>query len=201
MRRVGVRVAKGGRVALFAETLVEEWLNRRGCFTVRGAKAGLLEMDLLAIRHRGDTTPEAVHYEVQASTGPISWMTRWTPELQRKHGIGPNNARQRTDEEMSACVEVWIHKKFLDDRVREVRRRLWPDADWRFALVHGVVRHREELPAIEDHGVEIIDLARVIDELMDRRDRRGVRPVKTTSSTAADVAALIGVDREVRPPG
>ncbi len=38
---------EGGRVAIFAETLVEEWLNRNGYFTVRGAKAGLLEMDLL----------------------------------------------------------------------------------------------------------------------------------------------------------
>ena len=187
-------------MALFAETLVEEWLNRRGGFTVRGAKAGLLEMDLLAVRHTEGAQPEAVHYEVQASTGPISWMTRWTPELQRKHGIGPNNARRRTDEEMSACVEAWIGKKFRDDRVEGARRRLWPDAEWRFALVHGVVRHPEELPAIESHGVEIIDLSVVMDELMDRRDRGGVRPLKTTSSTAADVAALIGVDREARPP-
>ena len=83
-------------MALFAETLVEEWLNRRGYFTIRGAKGGLLEMDLLAIRHRKDE-PKALHVEVQASTGPISWITKWTPELQRELKIGANNARKRTD--------------------------------------------------------------------------------------------------------
>ena len=183
-------------MAIFAETLVEEWLNRKGCFTVRGAKGGLLEMDLLAVRHREGRSPEAVHYEVQASTGPIPWMTKWTPELQREHRIGPNSARRRTPEEMSKCVEGWIFKKFRDPRVEGVREKLWPGADWRFALVHGVVRHPEELPAIGAHGVEVIDLAVVVNELMDRKGKN--RPVKTTSSTAADIAALIGVDRELR---
>lgn len=184
-------------MAIFAETLVEEWLNRRGCFTVRGAKGGLLEMDLLAVRYRKDGPPEAIHYEVQASTDPISWMTRWTPELQRRHRIGPNNARRRAPEEMSQCVEAYIAKKFRDPWVVAVREKLWPGAEWRFALVHGVVRHPEELPAIAGHGVEVIDLALVLNELMDRKGKD--RPLKTTSSTAADVAALISLDRKLRP--
>ncbi len=104
-------------MALFAETLVEEWLNRRGYFTVRGAKGGLLEMDLLAIRHRDSEDPEALHLEVQASTGPISWITKWTPRLQRELRIGANNARRRTGEQMSECVQGWISKTFLDPRV------------------------------------------------------------------------------------
>jgi hypothetical protein len=184
-------------VAIFAETLVEEWLNRRGFFTIRGAKGGLLEMDLLAVRYREDKEPEAVHYEVQASTGPISWMTRWTPELQKELDIGPNNARKRDKSQMEECVNNWIYKKFRDPRVEEVREKLWPDADWRFALVHGVVKHTEELPVIAEHGVEVLDLSVVLDELMDREGKD--RPVKTTSSTAADIAALIGVDRALGP--
>jgi hypothetical protein len=184
-------------MALFAETLVEEWLNRQGYFTIRGAKGGLLEMDLLAIRHREEEEPEALHLEVQASTGPISWITKWTPELQSKLKIGANNARKRTEEQMSECVEGWISKKFCDPRVGKVRQKLWPGADWQFTLVHGAVRYPEELEAIEDRGVVLIKLSVVLDELMDREGKG--RPMKTTSSTAADIAALIGADRALRP--
>jgi len=37
-------------VALLGESLVEEWLNREGFFTIRGVKHGVDEMDLLAIK-------------------------------------------------------------------------------------------------------------------------------------------------------
>jgi hypothetical protein len=37
-------------MALLAEELVEEWLNRAGYFTIRGVKLGVHEIDLLAVR-------------------------------------------------------------------------------------------------------------------------------------------------------
>jgi len=42
-------------MALLAESLVEEWLNRNRFFTIRGIKHGLAEIDLLAIRHEAET--------------------------------------------------------------------------------------------------------------------------------------------------
>jgi hypothetical protein len=60
-----------------------------------------------------------------------------------------------------------------------------------------VVKHPEELLAIEARGVELKELSKVLDELMDRKGKG--RPMKTTSSTAADIAALIGADRVARP--
>jgi len=39
-------------MALVAEALVEEWLNRKGYFTIRGAKIGQGEIDLLAVSFR-----------------------------------------------------------------------------------------------------------------------------------------------------
>lgn len=183
-------------MALFAETLVEEWLNRRGYFTVRGAKAGLLEMDLLAVRAGPKGVVEALHYEVQASTGPISWMTPWTPDLREKYGIAPNNARRRGPEELAECVEAWVDKKFSDPRVVRVRDRLWPGASWTFALVAGVVKHPEELDEIRARGIEVLKLATILDELSG--DGQDGWPIKKTSSTAADIAALIGVDRSLR---
>jgi hypothetical protein len=124
---------------------------------------------------------------------PIDASCKWTPELQKELGIGPNSARKRDKRHMEECVNSWIYRKVRDPRVEEVREKLWPDADWHFTLVHGVVRHPKELPAIAAHGVEVLDLSIVLDELMDRKGKG--RPVKTTSSTAADIAALIGVDR------
>jgi hypothetical protein len=40
-------------MALLAEEIVEEWLNRNGYFTIRGIKLGVHEIDLLAIAVRG----------------------------------------------------------------------------------------------------------------------------------------------------
>ena len=54
-------------MALLAEELVEEWLNRQGYFTIRGAKVGVGEMDLLAVKPT-DGGVECRHVEVQAST-------------------------------------------------------------------------------------------------------------------------------------
>ena len=181
-------------MALFAETLVEELLNRRGYFTIRGAKAGQREMDLLAVRLRKGENPEALHVEVQASTNPVSWITKWTKRLQEELNIPRNSMRDRTPEQLVECVDGWVAEKFADVKVRRVREQLWPGLDWRFWLVHGVIIHPEELEAIRTLGVETVEFASVVDELVSRKNG----PVKTTSSTAADIVALIGVDRERR---
>src|SRR5215203_4737401 len=56
------RIRKGCRyMALVAETLVEEWLHRKGYFTIRGIKTGSGETDLLAASFR---EPAALHVEV-----------------------------------------------------------------------------------------------------------------------------------------
>ena len=56
-------------MALLAEELVEEWLNRQGYFTIRGVKLGVHEIDLLAIRPAG-VKLECRQIEVQASVLP-----------------------------------------------------------------------------------------------------------------------------------
>ena len=51
-------------MALLAESLVEEWLNRDGFFTIRGVKHGVGEMDLLAVRPQPDGRVIGWHVEV-----------------------------------------------------------------------------------------------------------------------------------------
>ena len=156
-------------------------------------------MDLLAIRYQEDRAPDALHVEVQASTGAIGWISAWTPRLQKELGIAAQNARKRTDEQMSECVEGWVSKKYLDPRVEKVKHALLPDLEWRLAFVHGDIKHQEEPPAIANHGVEVISLKQVIDELIAQNKKKGKDcvPFKTTSSTAADIAALVGFDRRM----
>lgn len=50
-------------MALIAEEVVEEWLNRKGFFSIRGIKLGVREMDILAVRH-GEGGIDRRHYEV-----------------------------------------------------------------------------------------------------------------------------------------
>ena len=181
-------------MALFAETLVEEALNCQGYFTIRGAKAGQREMDLLAVRPRQGAFPEALHVEVQASTNPISWITKWTKRLQAEIGIPRNSMRSRAPEQLAECAQGWVREKFTDPKVRRLREALWSGLDWRFRLVHGVVAHSSELNAIRAHGIETVEFTDVLNVLV----AGDGEPVKTTSSTAADIAALIAVDRGTR---
>lgn len=83
-------------MALVAETLVEEWLNRKGYFTIRGAKTGQGEIDLLAVSFR---EPDALHVEVSVSARAIGYIS------------GPPIAK-KPPEELEASVGEWCIRKF-----------------------------------------------------------------------------------------
>ena len=102
-------------MALLAEELVEEWLNRQGYFTIRGVKVGVGEMDLLAVKPT-DGAVECRHVEVQASTNAISYVAGLTKRLRETTGRAANSAKQRTREEQEECVAAWVQKKFLDPK-------------------------------------------------------------------------------------
>lgn len=63
-------------MSLLAETIVEEWLNRQGYFTMRGIRQGVDEIDILAVRPNVDSSVEGIHVEVQASVRPVSYLTK-----------------------------------------------------------------------------------------------------------------------------
>ena len=63
------------KMALLAEQIVEEWLNRRGYFTMRGIKHGVNEVDLLGIRSSNGTIV-GVHVEVQVSVNPNAYISK-----------------------------------------------------------------------------------------------------------------------------
>lgn len=68
-------MSENRRMALLAEEIVEEWLNRQGYFTIRGVKIGVHEMDLLAVRFNAGAI-DCRQTEVQASVRPVSRRPR-----------------------------------------------------------------------------------------------------------------------------
>src|SRR3989337_1780287 len=111
-------------MALLAEELVEEWVNRQGYCTIRGVKAGVHEIDVLAVRQSGGL--ECRHLEVQASVRPVSYITRVPVEIQRKTGRAPGSAKMRPDDELRQGIKEWISKKFDHPEKRRLMNRLAP---------------------------------------------------------------------------
>jgi len=136
-------------MALLAESLVEEWLNRDGFFTIRGVKHGVGEMDLLAIHPQKNGHLVGWHVDVQVSFRPIGYIGK----LQKHSGYTPSSARQRTPEEIDLCAREWVRAKFRSEEKAELRDRLWPGITWAFHLVHAVVREPRELEIMTSEGV------------------------------------------------
>jgi hypothetical protein len=172
-------------MALLAETLVEEWLNRQGFFTIRGIKEGVREIDILGVRPRGNGLVDAQQVEVQVGLRPIGYMTNLTQRLAKKLNKAPGFTFKRTPEMLGECVEAWVKKKFHDPR--KVRRRdaLWPGAKWEYVLVHGVFKYSEELKLIGALGVRLIPLRAVISDLCEAGRR------EFTASAGGVLADLI----------
>lgn len=147
-------------MALLAEEIVEEWLNRNGYFTIRGIKLGVHEIDLLAIAVRG-TTIEARHIEVQASIRPISYLCQLPKNIQKETGRSPMSMKHRSKEELKDGVEEWINKKFDQDSKKRLRKELY-QGEWIYELVIHHVKFQEELDLIEERGIKIHHLDDIV---------------------------------------
>ena len=177
-------------MALLAEVLVEEWLNRQGYFTMRGSKIGNSEIDLLAVSFR---ETDALHVEVSVSTNARSWTCPWTKRLRNELGYDKGPDKPRTRQQMEECVEEWISGKYRDNnpgdgKVAERREAFCPGREWRFMFVHGDIKYQQELTLISERGVELKDIREVLEELRDRK-----RTPFATSSEASDIAALMDI--------
>lgn len=150
-------------MALLAEEIVEEWLNRQGYFTIRGVKLGVHEMDLLAIRP-GSTGVDCRHIEVQASVRPMSYLCDLPKAVQKATGRKAKSARTRTETEILQGAKEWVSKKFLDPQKQKLRSKLSP-TPWTYELVVHELRHPEELRVIQNLGIRSHRLRDVIKEL------------------------------------
>jgi hypothetical protein len=152
---------------LLAETVVDEWLNRNGFFTIRGVKDGVDEIDLLGVRPT-EAGLEGWHVEVQASFRPIGYITKLTEELARTLGKKRTTAWERPPEILRQCVEDWVANKFKRKDKVAARERAWPGIQWRHYFVHGAVRWDAELALIQEQGITVIPLYQVLMEVCTR---------------------------------
>lgn len=149
-------------MALLAEEIVEEWLNREGYFTIRGIKLGVHEIDLLAVKARGSNNAECRHIEVQVSMRPVSYISRVPKQLQRA-GRSPNSAK-RTRQELQEGVEEWVRTKFEMQTKRSLMQQLW-SGPWTRELVVNAVKSEEEVALIQSRGISVIRLNDILSSL------------------------------------
>lgn len=150
-------------MALLAEEIVEEWLNRQGYFTIRGVKIGVHEMDLLAVRFTASGL-DCRHVEVQASVRPVSYLTGVPKAVQKETGRAGGSARLREEQELRQGVREWVQKKYDHPEKKQVRERLAP-GPWSRELVVHRVKYDIELTMIADAGVTVRRLHEVLADL------------------------------------
>ncbi len=151
-------------MALLAEEIVEEWLNRMGYFTIRGIKVGVHEIDLLAIKVDAGKVVESRHIEVQASINPISYISRVPKAIQKKEGRSGTSKKKRSKDELTLGIKEWIHKKFDHKDKVKLKKKLF-DGEWTRELVVHNVAHLEELEILNSQNIEITTLLKVVREL------------------------------------
>lgn len=176
-------------MALLAEELVEEWLNRSGYFTIRGVKVGVHEIDLLAIRPKVDGL-DCRHFEVQASVRPISYFTRVPKEVQKATGRAATSARARADDELRQGIQEWVYKKFDHPSKRKLMKALAP-GPWSRELVLHRVKSEREVELVEEAGIAVHRLGAILEDLNSRKlqlsGAAGAHLVDLVSMTAHSV--------------
>jgi Holliday junction resolvase-like predicted endonuclease len=174
-------------MALLAEELVEEWLNRQGYFTIRGVKLGVHEIDLLAIRPESTGKVECRHIEVQASVRPVSYITQ-VPKSRQRDGIAANSAKDRSDADLRLGVSEWISKKFDHPEKRRLRLSLY-EGDWSRELVVHRVKHQREIELLRAAGLTVHSLTDVLSAM-------GAKDRVVESASGGYLLDLVGISRD-----
>lgn len=175
-------------MALLAEELVEEWLNRDGYFTIRGIKLGNDEIDILAIRPREDHTFECRHIEVSVSTNPIGYISKVSRDEQKAEGLSSNSAKVRSKEVLEKNVAEWVKKKFSKQSKELLRSKLFPGGKWAFEFVVHCVKSEVELAMIEAHDVKVRRFPEIVADL-------GMNDTVIRKASGADLHELLVIGR------
>lgn len=152
-------------MALLAESLVDEWLNRAGFFTIRGIKHGVGEIDLLGVRQTKKSL-EGWHVEVQAGFRPIGYIAPLPEAALKGFAKSKTSMKTRTTALIEVAASAWADKKYFSPAKRAARELAWPGiGKWKYMLVHANVKDPLELKYIAAQGVELAPLFRVLSDL------------------------------------
>ncbi|MBT2289530.1 hypothetical protein J7E73_10370 [Paenibacillus albidus] len=176
-------------MALQAETLVEEWLNKNGYFTIRGIREKLNEIDFLAVKSNGEEGWEYIHCEVQVSVRPVAYISKLTKSQMEKLGVkSKTSAKARNSESIKDSVKAWVELKYTSDKKQKLRDSVAGSTDWQYWFVHGKVKDAHELECIRDEGVKLIAIKDVLQELTQNSTEHSF-----AAASAGDLVELINL--------
>ncbi|MCM3392581.1 hypothetical protein [Cytobacillus oceanisediminis] len=173
-------------MALQAETLVEEWFNRNGYFTIRGIKVKNDEIDILAIKNLGHGW-DCVHCEVQVSIRPVTYISKLTSQLVTELGVKTSSsAKLRTEPQIASCAKQWVVNKYTAQKKQRLREQLNSNNSWRYLFVHGNVKDPKELAYIASEGVELLSFIQILKDLCTKQTH-----LDFAGSSAGDLVEII----------
>ncbi|OBZ09088.1 hypothetical protein A8L34_23380 [Bacillus sp. FJAT-27264] len=176
-------------MALQAETLVEEWLNKNGYFTIRGIKEKLNEIDFLAVRQSEDGEWEYVHCEVLVSMRPVAYISKLTKQQMEKLGVkSKTSAKLRNSESLKDSVKAWVEIKYTSDKKKKLRSSVIDTEEWQYWLVHGRVKDQNELEQISGEGVKLVAIKDILQELTANTTEHSF-----SAASAGDLVELINL--------
>lgn len=174
-------------MAVQAETLVEEWFNRNGYFTIRGIKENIDEIDILAIKNTDINTWDCIHCEVQVSVRPVGYISKLTKELMEDlKALTKTSAKLRNEQQIKECAIAWVRNKYETDKKVKLRNRFMLNANWKHILVHGNVKDQRELIHISQQGVGLIPFSQILDDLCTKQTS-----IDISGSSAGDLIEII----------
>lgn len=164
----------GKSMAQLSEQLVEEYYNRQRYLTIRGAKQGVGESDILAIRY-SEPSCEALHIEVQTSFRPVAYLSN-----------GNAGAGTRSDNEVDSEMTAWFERKFTGKNKVKLRQSVWPKAEWKFVFIHGRMKDSRELAFLTKHNVELICFSKILLGVTEK-----VKKGDFTASSGGDLSEIL----------
>jgi hypothetical protein len=123
-------------VALLAEEIVEEWLNREGYFAMRRIKLGVQEMGLLDRYVQRPEDLECPTLKCERRFGPSAMSPAYPKLSSRQRAARPAAPKHARSEELRHGIIEWITKKYDHPKKQRVRNQLAPRPWSRELVIH-----------------------------------------------------------------
>ena len=166
-------------MAHLSEQLVEEYYNRQRFLTIRGAKQGVGESDIFAIRY-AEPSCEALHIEVQTSFRPVAFLSN-----------GNAGAGNRSDADLEVQMTNWLEKKYTARAKKALRESVWPGVEWKFVFVHARMKDQRELDFLITHGVQLLPFSQILLGVTEK-----VKKTAFTASSGGDISEILRYHHE-----
>ena len=137
------------------ENIVADCFYSRGYFLIKNLKAGLNEIDILAIKLNNEQkVDDAVHIEVHCSSKPIGYIG------------GSSSAKKRSASKIESGVEDYIDKKFNNEKVKNVIKKLIGNKyKYKKMFICGKLKEEDTTKYFDKNGIEVMRVWQIFKEI------------------------------------